>query len=299
MPSPRVFVTGASRGIGLEIAKKLASERGAHVTIAAKTKEPHPKLSGTIYTAADEIEACGGKATPLVMDVRDEQGVRESIDTAAKAMGGIDVLINNASAISLTDSQRTKMKTYDLMNNINGRGTYLASAAAIPHLIDSGRQGRNPHILTLSPPLAIFRDSEDAMSQFGKATAYAMAKFAMSLCSLGLAGELRGRVAVNALWPYTLINTEALRLIVSEEEQSRSRTSAIVARCAHEMLLRDSKTYTGNFEIDEIFLLKNRLCSPADIDAFAVDRKHSARLLPDLFVPRGTAETISELRESY
>src|SRR6202000_225081 len=218
-----LFVTGASRGIGLAIALRPARD-GANVAIAAKTAEPHPKLPGTIYTAADEIERAGGRALPLVVDVRDEAMVKEAIDATAARFGGLDIVGNNASDISLTPAGATNLKRYDLMQQINTRGTFVVSKWAIPHL----QKAANPHILMISPPLDM-REKWVAPH-----TAYSMAKFGMSLVVLGLAGELRGKVAVNALWPRTTIATAAIKnLLGGDAMMQRSRKPEIIAEAAY------------------------------------------------------------------
>lgn len=241
-----LFITGASRGIGLEIAK-IAAKDGANIVIAAKTAEPHPKLSGTIHTAAAEIEQLGGKALPVVVDVRDEAQVEAAIDKTISTFGGIDILINNASAISLTGTLDTPMKSYDLMNQINARGTYLCSQKAIPYL----QKAQNPHILTLSPPLNL---NPKWFKQCG--VAYTMAKYGMSMCVLGMAEEFKeDGIAVNALWPKTTISTAAIKNMPdSDSIVKASRTPLIMADAAYEILTKDSQLFTGNFVIDEQIL---------------------------------------------
>jgi citronellol/citronellal dehydrogenase len=238
-----LFITGGSRGIGLAIALKAAAD-GANVAIAAKTVEPHPKLEGTIHTAAADIEKAGGRALPLAVDVRDEAAVKEAIDKTAATFGGLDIVVNNASAIQLTPVTETDMKRFDLMHQINARGTFMVSKYAVPHLLKAAK----PHILMLSPPL----DMEEKW--FAPHTAYSMAKFDMSLVVLGLAGELRGRVAVNALWPRTTIATAAVRnLLGGEAVMRRSRTPEILAEAAYR-IFQKPKSFTGNFLIDDTFL---------------------------------------------
>jgi citronellol/citronellal dehydrogenase len=238
-----LFITGASRGIGLAIALKAARD-GANVAIAAKTETPHPKLPGTIYSAAQDIEKAGGKALPLVVDVREEVAVKRALDATAEKFGGIDIVVNNASAIQLTPVQQTDMRRFDLMHQINSRGTFMVSKYAIPHLL----KAPDPHILMLSPPL----DMKEKW--FAPATAYAMAKFGMSLVVLGLAGELRGKVAVNALWPRTTIATAAVKNIVGGDTiMRRSRTPEILADAAY-AIFHKPKTFSGNFLIDDSFL---------------------------------------------
>lgn len=287
--APNVFVSGGSRGIGLAIATRLA-RAGANVTIAAKTATPHPKLPGTIYTAAEEIEKAGGKALPLVVDIRNASEVEQAIERTAKEFGGLDIVINNASAISLTDSQKTSVKTYDLMNAINARGTYLVSKFAVPHLLESASKGRNPHILTLSPPLRDLMTPE----AIGPASAYALAKLGMSVASLGFAGELKGKVGVNALWPLTYISTEAIRLILSEEGRQYARDPSFIGDAAFGMLSKPAETYTGNFEIDEIFMRKDLGINSEKIDKYA--NVHAEELHEDLFIADWVREEVAKLR---
>src|SRR5919112_1189141 len=240
-----LFITGASRGIGLAIGLRAARD-GANVAIAAKTAEPHPKLPGTIYSAAAEIEAAGGKALPLLVDVRDEASVQQAIDGTAATFGGLDIVVNNASAISLTPTPQTDMKRFDLMHQVNTRGTFMVSKYAIPHLERAG----NPHILMLSPPLDM------SEKWFSPHLAYSLAKYGMSLCVLGLAGELRGRgIAVNALWPRTTIATSAVRnLLGGDAIVQASRTPEILADAAHALFAKPSRSFTGQFLIDDVFL---------------------------------------------
>ncbi len=266
-----LFITGASRGIGLAIGLKAASD-GANVAIAAKTAEPSAKLPGTIYTAAEEIEKAGGKALPLMVDVRDEASVREALARTAKAFGGLDIVVNNASAISLTDSQATDMKRFDLMHGVNARGTFMVSKLAVPYL----EKAANPHILMLSPPLDLKE------KWFAGHTAYSMAKYGMSLVVLGLAGELKKkRIAVNALWPRTTIATSAIKNLLGGDAVMRaSRNPDILADAAHTIFLKDSKSFTGNFLIDDTFLAENGV---TDFDRYRVDP--TVDLAPDFFVP--------------
>jgi citronellol/citronellal dehydrogenase len=265
-----LFITGASRGIGLTIGVRCARD-GANVAIAAKTAEPNPKLPGTIYSAAEEIEKAGGKPLPLVVDIRDEGQVREALETTAATFGGLDIVVNNASALSLTDSQATDMKRFDLMHQINARGTFMVSKFAVPYL----EKAANPHILMLSPPLD-FKEK-----WFAPTTAYAMAKYGMSLVVLGLAGELRGkRIAVNALWPRTTIATSAIKKFRGDAVMRASRTPDILADAAHAVFLRDANTFTGNFLIDDTFLFANGV---RDFDRYRVDP--GVDLEPDFFVP--------------
>ncbi len=240
-----LFITGGSRGIGLEIGKRAAKD-GAKVVLAAKTAEPHPKLPGTIYTAADEIVAAGGEALPVILDVRDETNVREAVEQTVSHFGGIDICVNNASAISLTSTPDTDMKRYDLMHQINGRGTYLVSKYCIPHL----KQSNNAHILNLAPPLDM------KPKWFGPHLAYTMAKFTMSMCVLGMAEELKSdSIAVNGLWPRTAIATAAVKNVLGGEElMNISRTPEIMADAAYEIFNKDSSTFTGNFCIDDLVL---------------------------------------------
>jgi citronellol/citronellal dehydrogenase len=269
-----LFITGASRGIGLAIGLRAAQD-GANVVIAAKTAEPHPKLPGTIYTAAEEIEAAGGKALPLVVDVRDEEAVRGAIQNTVETFGGLDIVVNNASAISLTPTPQTDMKRFDLMHQINTRGTYMVSKYAIPHL----EKAENPHILMLSPPL----DLQEKW--FSPHLAYSLAKYGMSLCVLGLAGELRGRgIAVNALWPRTTIATSAVRnLLGGDAIVQASRTPEILADAAHALFLKPARDFTGQFLIDDVFLSGE---GARDFEKYRVDP--SKPLMPDFFVPDDT-----------
>jgi citronellol/citronellal dehydrogenase len=266
-----LFITGASRGIGLAIALRAARD-GANIVVAAKTADPHPKLPGTIYTAAEEIEAAGGKALPLVVDVREEASVQAAVDKAVETFGGIDICVNNASAISLTGTLSTDMKRYDLMHQINGRGTFLTSKICLPHL----KKAANPHILALSPPLDIKH------RWFAPHVAYSMAKYNMSLCMLGLAEEFRSDgVASNALWPRTAIATAAIQFaLTGEEGLKHCRTVEIMADAAHAMFLKPSREFTGQFVIDDSFLYAEGV---RDFDRYRVDP--TATLMPDFFVP--------------
>ncbi len=240
-----LFITGGSRGIGLEIGKRAAKD-GAKVVLAAKTAEPHPKLPGTIYTAADEIEAAGGEALPIILDVREEMNVRGAVEQTISHFGGIDICVNNASAISLTSTPDTDMKRYDLMHQINGRGTYLVSKYCIPHL----KKSNNAHILNLAPPLDM------KPKWFGPHLAYTMAKFTMSMCVLGMAEELKSdSIAVNGLWPRTAIATAAVKNVLGGEElMNISRTPEIMADAAYEIFTKDPSGFTGNFCIDDLVL---------------------------------------------
>jgi citronellol/citronellal dehydrogenase len=266
-----LFITGASRGIGLAIGLRAARD-GANVAIAAKTAEPHPKLPGTIYTAAGEIEKAGGHALALVVDVRDEAAVTWALQETARNFGGVDIVVNNASAINLGNSQAIDMKRYDLMQQVNARGTFLVSKCAAPYLLKS----ENPHILMLSPPL----DMKEKW--FAAHTAYTMAKFGMSMVALGLAGEFRSKgVAVNALWPRTTIATAAVNNLLGGETLMRSsRTPEIIADAAHRIFLKDARSFTGNFLIDDTFLASEGV---TDFDHYRVDP--SVPLSLDFFVP--------------
>ncbi len=264
-----LFITGASRGIGKAIALRAAVD-GANVVIAAKTVEPHPKLPGTIHTAAEEIEAAGGRALAVPVDVRFEDQIAAAAAQAAETFGGIDILVNNASAISLTGTLATPMKRFDLMFGVNVRGTYACSQACIPYL----RKSVNPHILTLSPPLAMdpkwFRDH----------CAYTMAKYGMSMCVLGMAEEFRGEgIGVNALWPRTVIATAAVAMLGGAVALSNCRKPEIVADAARVILLRGSRACTGNFFIDEEVLAAEGI---TDFSSYAYEP--GASLLPDLFL---------------
>ena len=269
-----LFITGGSRGIGLAIAVRAARD-GANVAIAAKTAEPHPKLPGTIYTAAEDIENAGGKALPIVCDIRDEAQVQAAVDKTVETFGGIDILVNNASAISLTGTLATPMKRFDLMFGVDVRGTFLCSQACVPHLETSAAAGRNPHILTLSPPLNLdpkwFRDH----------VAYTIAKYGMSMCVLGMAEEFRAAgIAVNALWPRSVIATSAIAMIPgAASEMDRMRTPEIMADAAHAILTQDARITTGNFFIDDEVLAG---AGVTDFSRYAV--KPGNPLLPDIFL---------------
>ncbi|HWJ06879.1 MAG TPA: NAD(P)-dependent oxidoreductase [Steroidobacteraceae bacterium] len=265
-----LFITGASRGIGLAIALRAACD-GANVVIAAKTAEPHPKLAGTIYTAAEQIEAAGGKALPLVVDVRDESSVVAAVEQAVARFGGIDVCVNNASAISLTPSLKTEMKRYDLMQQVNVRGTFITSRACVPHL----RKSANPHILTLSPPLDL------RPAWFAAHLPYTMSKYGMSLVMLGMAEEFRrDGIACNALWPRTAIATAAVEFALGGEPMMRqSRRPEIMADAAHVILTRPSREFTGRFLIDDEVLAETGV---TDFDQYRCDP--SQDLFVDLFV---------------
>jgi len=266
-----LFVTGASRGIGKAIALRAAQD-GANIVIAAKTAEPHPKLPGTIYTAAEEIEKAGGTALPCVVDIRHEVKVQDAIDQAIAKFGGIDILVNNASAINLTDTKTVQMKRYDLMHSVNTRGTFLCGKLCLPHL----EKAENPHILNLSPPL----NMEERW--FAPHVAYTMAKFGMSMCVLGWAGEFRKRgIAANALWPKTTIATAAVNnLLGGDALMKKSRKPSIMGDAAHWILTQPSRECTGNFFIDEE-VMKEKV-GKDDLTAYAVDP--SEELAPDFFV---------------
>ena len=256
----RIFITGGSRGIGLAIALRAAKD-GALIAIAAKTTEPHPKLPGTIFTAAKEIEAAGGKAVAIQCDIRDENQITAAIEQAATAFGGIDILINNASAINLTNTENTPAKRFDLMMGVNTRGTFLTSQAALPYLKKSAQEGRNPHILMLSPPLSM------KGKWFKPHLAYTMAKYGMSMCVLGLADELkRDGIGVNALWPRTAIDTAALAMIPGMDV-AFCRTTDIISDTAYIILNRAGKECSGNFFIDEQVLASEGI---TDLDKYAV-----------------------------
>ncbi|PRQ01175.1 SDR family oxidoreductase [Enhygromyxa salina] len=265
-----LFITGASRGIGKAIALRAAKD-GANVVIAAKTATPHPKLEGTIYTAAEEIEQAGGKALPLIVDVRDEDQIQAAVTQAVECFGGLDILINNASAIMLTGTLQTPLKRFDLMHQVNARGTFACSQACIPHLLKAD----NPHILNISPPLNL------NPRWFQGHVAYTMAKYGMSMCVLGMAAEFaRKGLAVNALWPRTPIATAAVENLLGGEQMMRqSRTVDIMADAAHLVLTRDAKTCTGNFFIDDELLAE---AGVTDLSKYAVDP--TQELLPDFFL---------------
>lgn len=236
-----MIMSGGSRGIGLAIAKRAAQD-GANIALLAKTTEPHPKLPGTIFTAAEEIEAAGGKALPLVGDIRDDEFVEQAVAKTVAEFGGIDIVLNNASAINLNKTEDVPMKSYDLMLDINARGAFLLSKTALPHL----KNGTNPHILTLSPPIRLERDR---LLSF---TAYTVSKFAMSVVSLNLSVELEGDgIASNSLWPRTMIDTAAVRNVIGGETLSRSRTPEVMADAAYAILTKPAAECTGNFFIDE------------------------------------------------
>jgi len=256
----KIFVTGGSRGIGLAIAIRAAKD-GAMIAIAAKTNEPNPKLPGTIHTAASEITAAGGKALAIQCDLRDENQISAAVDQAAKEFGGIDILINNASAINLTPTLQTPAKRFDLMFDVNVRGTFLTSQAVLPHLQESAKAGRNPHILTLSPPLSM------KAKWFRNHVAYTMAKYGMSMCVLGMAEEFkREKIAVNALWPRTAIDTAALAMIPGVNTAA-CRTPEILADAAYIILNRESASCSGNFFVDDEVLASEGI---TDLEKYSV-----------------------------
>ncbi|MSO34517.1 MAG: NAD(P)-dependent oxidoreductase [Candidatus Nanopelagicaceae bacterium] len=256
----KIFITGGSRGIGLAIAIRAAKD-GAMIAIAAKTSEPNPKLPGTIHTAASEITAAGGKALAIQCDLRDENQISAAVDQAAKEFGGIDILINNASAINLTPTLQTPAKRFDLMFDVNVRGTFLTSQAALPHLQESAKAGRNPHILTLSPPLSM------KAKWFRNHVAYTMAKYGMSMCVLGMAEEFkREQIAVNALWPRTAIDTAALAMIPGVDTAA-CRTPEILADAAYIILNRESASCSGNFFVDDEVLASEGI---TDLEKYSV-----------------------------
>jgi citronellol/citronellal dehydrogenase len=266
-----LFISGGSRGIGLAIALRAARD-GANVVIAAKTAEPHPKLPGTIFTAVEEINKAGGKGLAVQCDIRDEQQVAQAVEKAVAAFGGIDVLVNNASAIQLTGTLATDMKRYDLMNGINARGTFLCGRACIPHLMKAS----NPHILTLSPPLDM------RAKWFAPHVAYSMAKYGMSLCTLGWSEEFRKEgIAANSLWPRTLIWTAAVRMIGGDPAMKQSRLPEIMADAAHVILTKNSREYTGHFCIDDVVLHESGV---RDFSKYAAV-PGTTSFAPDFFLP--------------
>lgn len=264
-----LFITGASRGIGLALALKAAAD-GANIVIAAKTTDPHPRLPGTIYTAADQVVAAGGQALPLAVDIRDEQQLTAAVKRAVETFGGIDILVNNASAIFLADIRATPMKRFDLMHQVNVRGSYLAGKLCLPYLLEA----ENPHVLSFSPPLNF------SPRWFRQHAAYTMAKYGMSMGVIGLAAECAGqRIAVNALWPKTVINTDALAMLGGMVNPENCRTPAIMADAAWFLLTRDSSQASGRFYIDEDVL---RAEGVTDFSPYSVVA--GAPLLPDLFL---------------
>jgi len=269
-----LFITGASRGIGLAIGLRAARD-GANIVIAAKTAEPHKKLPGTIYTAAEEVEKAGGKALPVVVDVREPDSVKAAVDAAVERFGGLDICVNNASAIQLTGTLATDIRRYDLMHQVNARGTFVVSRACLPHLL----KAQNPHVLMLSPPLDM------SPRWFGNHVAYTMAKFGMSMCVLGMAEEFKDQgVAFNALWPRTGIATAAIEFALAGEEGMRHcRTPDIMADAAHAIFSKPARSCTGNFFIDDVLLYGE---GERDFDKYRVDP--TKPLMPDFFVPENT-----------
>ena len=270
-----LFITGASRGIGLAIARRAAAD-GANIVIAAKTVDPNPKLPGTIHSAAEEIRAAGGQALPLQVDIREEEAVIAAVRQAVDTFGGIDILVNNASAISMTDTEHTPMKRYDLMNGINARGTFLCTQACLPELKKAAAAGRNAHVLTMSPPLSMKEH------WFAPHTAYTMAKYGMSMCTLGHAGELRRYgIAVNSLWPRTAIATAALQMIPGVDLE-KCRKPEILADAAYFILTSDAKdpANSGNFHIDDTVLARHGV---TDLERYSV-KPGTRDFIPDFFV---------------
>ncbi|TGY88482.1 NAD(P)-dependent oxidoreductase [Marinicauda algicola] len=265
-----IFITGASRGIGLAIAERCARD-GANIVIAAKTEEPHPKLPGTIHTAAEAVEKAGGKALPIVCDIREEENVEHAVKTAASHFGGIDIVVNNASAIFPRGTEETPIKRWDLMHQVNARGTFLVTQKCLPYL----KQAENPHILALSPPLDM------KQKWFAPHVAYTSAKFGMSLCILGWAGEFKGKIAANAIWPRTAIATAAIANVLAGEEAFRNcRKPDILADVAWRVFNKKASEFTGNFLIDDTFLMSEGV---TDFDRYHMSPGEP--LLPDFFVP--------------
>jgi citronellol/citronellal dehydrogenase len=268
-----LFITGASRGIGLAIGKRAARD-GANVVIVAKTTEPNPKLPGTIYSAAEEIKAAGGNALALAVDIREEEAVLDAVRKAASEFGGIDILVNNASAISMTDTEHTPVKRYDLMNQINARGTYLCTQACLPELKKSAAAGRNPHVLNMSPPLSM------KQHWFAPHTAYTMAKYGMSMCTLGHSGEFaKYGIAVNSLWPRTAIATAALQMIPGVDVDM-CRKPEILSDAAYFIFTSDAKANTGHFYIDDELLAAHGV---TDLDGYSV-KPGTKNFIPDFFI---------------
>jgi citronellol/citronellal dehydrogenase len=267
-----LFISGASRGIGAAIALKAARD-GANVAVVAKTAEPHPKLPGTIFTVAKEIEEAGGKALPIMCDIRDEAAVDKAVAETVARFGGIDICVNNASAIQLTPTPLTDPKKFDLMFGINTRGTFVVTRACLPHLAKAA----NPHVIMLSPPLDMHP------KWFAGHTAYTIAKYGMSMCVLGFAAEFASQgIAVNALWPRTTIATSAVKFVIGDQLMAMSRTPEILADAAYRVFNKPSRSFTGQFLIDDSFLVSEGV-TPAEIDAYRVDP--SRDLAPDFFVP--------------
>jgi NAD(P)-dependent dehydrogenase (short-subunit alcohol dehydrogenase family) len=270
-----LILSGGSRGIGKAIALKMAKDK-ANIVILAKTTTAHSKLEGTIYSVAEEIEAAGGKALPCCVDIRDETQVQNAVEEAVKKFGGIDIVVNNASAISLTPTVKTSMKRYDLMNQVNARGTFLLSQKCIPYL----KQAKNPHILNLSPPLVMDK------VWFKNHVAYTIAKYGMSMCVLGMAEELKkDGIAVNALWPKTAIWTAAMAMLSGGNDSSGTRTTDIISDAAYAILSRNSKEFTGNFTIDEHILREEGV---TDFEKYA--SKPGTSLILDFFLPQSVLD---------
>ncbi len=280
-----IFMSGGSRGIGLAMAKRCARD-GAAVVIAAKTDKPHPKLDGTIHTAAAEIEAAGGKALGIVCDIRNEASVTSAVEQAIERFGGIDICIKNASAISLTPTLATPMKRYDLMNGVNARGTYLVSQTCLPHLLKRD----NPHILNIAPPLDMHP------KWFKPHTAYTMAKYGMSMCTLGLSAEFAGRVGVNSLWPMTAIDTAAVRNVLGGDTMAKmSRLPQIMADAAYLVLVQEATSFTGNFVIDELILARHGVTDVMQYQHASYD----GPLMADFFVSKDIlAQSKSQIIEA-
>jgi citronellol/citronellal dehydrogenase len=267
------LITGCTRGIGLAIGERFAAD-GANIVIIGKTTEPHPKLEGTVFTAAEAIKRAGGKALPLACDIRDPEAVAEAVGKAVETFGGIDIVVNNASAISPTPTAQTSVKRWDLMHEVNARGTFVVTQACLPHL----EKAENPHILAMSPPL----DMREKW--FAPHVAYTSSKFGMSLCILGWAGEFRGRIAANALWPRTAIATAAIANVLGNQQAlSRCRKPQILADAAYRIVTKPV-SFTGNFIIDDTFLLSEGV---TDLEQYSVEP--GSPLLPDFFVPEEPA----------
>ncbi|OLY85181.1 Hydroxysteroid dehydrogenase-like protein 2 [Smittium mucronatum] len=281
-----LFITGASRGIGEAIALRAARD-GAKIAVVAKTTEPHPTLPGTIYTAVDKIKKAGGQAIAIQCDIRFEDQVVAAFKKTFDAFGGIDIVVNNASAINLKGTEETSVSRYDLMNGINARGTWMVSKFAIPYL----KNAQNPHILNLAPPLSM------ETKWFAPHTAYTMAKYGMSMCVLGMSGELSNYgIAVNALWPYTMISTAALVIAASESPDIRARTPEIISDAAHIILTSDSKKNTGNFYLDELFLRENGV---KDFDKYSVVPGTKLEDLSlDFFLDSAQVQKLFKLRQN-
>lgn len=271
-----IFVTGGSRGIGLAIAKRAARD-GANVVLAAKTVEPHPKLPGTIHTAASECEEAGGNALAVQLDVLDSENIERAVEEAVNHFGGIDILVNNASAIDNSGTLSIKDKKYALMHGINARGTFFTSKLALPHLLESSKNGRNPHVLNLSPPL----DMDPRWFKIG-GVAYTMAKYNMSMCALGMAEEFKGDVAFNCLWPRTAIATAAIEMLAGDIGMKASRSVDIMADAAHWILTSDGKEVTGNCFIDDVVMTEKVGISEKELDKYRMSKY--VPLMPDFYV---------------